>query len=139
MMLRSVIASGKRGFALIEIMVAITIVGLALPALLVRVAGIGENVIFMEERTMAYWVAENKMQELIIDQQLSGGVSSLRKDQGTLDYDSRKWFWAYELTERDVDKRLIPPNAKMYSAEVTVGLEQDKPMATLTGFLTDAN
>ena len=125
----------KRGFALIEILIAITIVGLALPALLTRIQSISNNVMFMEERTTAYWIAENKFQELVANQILKQGVGSLRKDQDRVEYDGREWFWQYELIEVELPDVLKP--AKMYRVEIEVGLDEDKAMANLSGYLSD--
>ena len=125
----------KRGFALIEILIAITIVGLALPALLTRIQSISNNVMFMEERTTAYWIAENKFQELVANQILKQGVGSLRKDQDRVEYDGREWFWQYELIEVELPDVLKP--AKMYRVEIEVGLQEDKAMASLSGYLSD--
>ncbi|WP_096085594.1 type II secretion system minor pseudopilin GspI [Agaribacterium haliotis] len=128
--------SSTRGFALIEIMIAITIVGLALPALMLRIQSISNNVIFMEERTVAHWIAENLMQELLIDQQLKQGLGSVRKDQDRLEYDGREWFWEYQLIEVEVPEPLRP--AKMYRVEINVGLDAEHHLASLSGFLSDA-
>ncbi len=127
----------RRGFALVEILVAITIVGIAVPGLMLRMQSIANTTMFIESRTVAYWIAENKLQELIIDQQLNRSSTKIRRDRDTLEYDDREWFWTVELIEVELPEILAP--AKMYRVEIEVGLEDDnsddKALASLSGFL----
>jgi|GEM_PF-5538562 len=51
-----------KGFTLIEVLIALMIVSVALPALMLRVQSVSDNTAYMEEKTFAYWVAQNKMQ-----------------------------------------------------------------------------
>lgn len=122
-----------RGFALIEIMVAIMIVGIAVPALMSRMQSIANTTLFIEERTVAYWIAQNKLQELIADQALKKSVQKTRRDSDTLEYDNREWVWALEVTEVKLPQFLAP--AKMFRVEITVGFDKDLSLASLSGFI----
>lgn len=116
-----------RGFTLIEVLVALTIVAIALPAMLIRMQGILDHTSHMSEKTFAYWMAENKMQEMIITQKLQGTVVKTKKQQNTEEYAGINWFWKVEVEETAVEK--------MYRLEVSVGRDADSSIASLSGFL----
>ncbi len=123
----------RKGFALIEILVALAIIGIALPALMLRMQSIANTTGFIESRTVAHWIAENKMQQLIADQRLQKSVSKIRKDQDKIEYDNQEWHWSVVVEELELGALLAPE--KMYRVLVEVGLEEDKPLASLTGYL----
>lgn len=121
------------GFALVEILVALAIIGVALPALMLRMQSIANTTEFVESRTVAYWIAENKMQQLIAEQRLQGSVTKMRKDQDTIEFDNQEWHWSVVVEELDLGALLAPE--KMYRILVEVGLEEDQTLASLTGYL----
>lgn len=116
-----------RGFTLIEVLVALTIVGLALPALVLRMQGIMDHTGHINTKTYAYWLAENKIQEMTITQQLEGNVTKKRKQQDTEEFAGTTWFWKVETEQTEVEQ--------MYRMEVSVGLTEDDILVTLSGFL----
>lgn len=129
-------AKGKvRGFALVEILVALAIIGAALPALMLRMQSIANTTEFVESRTVAHWIAENKMQQLIADQRLQKNVSKMRKDQDKIEYDNQQWYWSVLVEELDLGALLAPE--KMYRVQVDVGLQEGSPLASITGYLGD--
>ncbi len=115
------------GFTLIEVMVALVIVGLALPAMLLRMQGILDHTSYINRKTYAYWLAENKMQEMIIAQKLEGNVTKTRKRQDSEEFAGQEWYWKIEMQETAVPK--------MVRMEIAVGLDEDEPLANLSGFL----
>lgn len=115
------------GFTLIEVMVALVIVGMALPALVMRVQSIMDHTGYINSKSYAYWVAENKLQEMIITQQLQGDVTKKRKQQDTEEFAGTRWFWRVETEKTEIET--------MYRMEVSVGLTEDEILVTLSGFL----
>jgi len=122
-----------RGFALLEILIALAIVGVALPALMLRMQSIANTTEFIESRTIAYWIAENKLEEFNAEQRLQKSVSKMRKDQDTLEFDGQEWHWSVQVEELELGELLAP--AKMYRATIEVGIDPEKPLASLVGFL----
>lgn len=138
----SIVRKFCKGFALVEILVAITVVGIALPALMMRIQTINNTTMRIEERTTAYWVAENKMQELIAQQMLRPkSVSRMREDQDTVEFDGRDWYWHITVTEMPLGELLRP--AKMFRIEMEVsiadGSSDPKVLASLLGFIHEDN
>lgn len=127
------LARRESGFALVEILVALAIVGIALPALMLRMQSIANTTEFIESRSIAYWVAENKMQELIADQYLTKSVSKIRKDQDTLEYDNQEWHWSVIVEELDLGDAL--GSKKMFRIVIDVGLNPEESLASLTGYI----
>lgn len=115
------------GFTLIEVLVALVIVGMALPALLLRMQGILDNTAYMNEKTHAYWFAENKMQELLIRHKLQGDVVKNKKTQDQEEFAGQKWYWRVTVQDTEAEK--------MHRVEVAVGLTDEVASATIAGFL----
>ena len=124
------------GFALIEVLIAVTIVGIALPALMLRMQSIVNTTAYIEDRTVAYWIAENKLQELSIDQQLGAQASRASRASDVLTYGDREWRWSYEIEEVPLPDILRP--AKMFRVDIVVGHEETEQLAALSGFLHES-
>lgn len=118
-----------RGFTLIEVLVALVVVSLALPALILRMQGALDDAAYMRSKTYAHWIAENKLQEMHIRHRLEGDVSKTRKHQDREDYGGQKWFWVVEMEETEVEE--------MVRMTVSVGFEEGTYLATLSGFLNE--
>lgn len=132
--MKIMLARKTNGFALLEILVALAIVGGAVVALLGRMQSISNTAQFIERKTVAYWIAENKLQEIKTEQRLRQNTSSpLRKDTGEIEFGGAQWFWTYEVIEVPLDQALAP--AKMFRVEVDVGVEPEQSLANLQGFI----
>lgn len=115
------------GFTLIEVMVALFIVGVALPAMVGRMQGIVENTISIDEKTYAYWIAENKLQELQLTQEMQQSITRSGRQKDNLEYGGREWVW-----ESEVISTAVP---EIFRLEIRVGLTEDQTLATLVGFI----
>lgn len=117
------------GFTLVEVMVALAVVAVALPALLFTLYQQIDGTAYLRDRSFAQMVAANKMTELRL---ISRARSSLLMgtDSGTLELADREWHWrvATEATEAP----------EFYRVEVRVGLEEDldkSQLHVLTAFM----
>lgn len=92
--------SRERGFTLVEVMVALVIVAMAVPALLFTLNQQIDGAAYLRDRSLAQLVASNRMHEL----RLALRVGS-RRLQGNLagseEMAGRTWFWSLtsEATE----------------------------------------
>ena len=91
----------SRGFTLVEVLVALVIVGIALPALLSQMMAQLDGVGALEEKTIAYWVAENQMAQLQLRGQQTGQTLT-GKDSGETDMAGLTWAWEVESERRKV-------------------------------------
>ncbi len=117
----------QKGFTLVEVMVAMMIVALALPALLGQAESLSQHTFSARSKTQAFWVAQNKMAEISIERRLTGEMPP-RKETDTVELGRNKWNWTVTTEETPVEN--------MYRIEVEVALQgQDSPLAWLSGFV----
>ena len=91
---------GTRGFTLIEVLVALAVLAIALSAIIKTMSTNTLNSIYLRDRTLAEWVALNKVTEL----QLSTDWPSAGKSDGSTVMGNHEWFWEAEIkTTPDVD------------------------------------
>jgi general secretion pathway protein I len=84
-----------RGFTLLEVLIALAIVALSVGALLGTVTSSASNVIYLKEKTLAEWVALNRLTEIRIAQQMP----DKGKRTGSAEMGGLKWQWEEEVTE----------------------------------------
>lgn len=84
-----------RGFTLLEVLIALAIVALSAGALLGSVTSSASNVIYLKQKTLAEWVALNRLTEIRIDKDMP----SLGKRKGNSVMGGMRWEWEEEVTE----------------------------------------
>ena len=77
-------SKNNKGFTLVEVLVALVLIGMTLPALTFRVQSILDNASYVDEKTLAYWVAENKYQEILLERKFEKEVKKkpIKKKKG---------------------------------------------------------
>ena len=117
------------GFTLVEVMVALAVVAVALPALLVTLSQQLDGLRYLEDRTHAQWVAANRLAELRLVAGAKGSIKTGRVS-GTEELAGRSWYWWSEGVETEV------PGFFRY--EIVVSDQEDgeaSPIHTLDGYL----
>ncbi|MBW6520650.1 MAG: type II secretion system minor pseudopilin GspI [Desulfoarculaceae bacterium] len=114
----------KKGFTLLEILVALAVLSIALMAAL-KSSGVAiQNTSALKERTLAHWVMLNRVAELELDRRWI----SLGTTRGKTLMAGQTWYWVIS-TEKTPD-----PDIRM--AEVSVGLgEKDNALVSMVAFL----
>ncbi|HDV8799618.1 TPA: type II secretion system minor pseudopilin GspI [Escherichia coli] len=79
----------KRGFTLLEVMLALAIFALAAMAVLQIASGALSNQQILEEKTVAGWVAENQTALLYLMTREQRAV----RHQGESDMAGSRWYW----------------------------------------------
>ena len=112
------------GFTLLEILVALAVLAISLGALVKIAAEGANNVSYLRDRTLAAWVANNKINETLLSRNwpapgLSQGVTSMAK---------RQWRWRLTVgNTSDPDLRRL---------DVAVGADETAEVITeLTAFM----
>ncbi len=121
--------SRRQGFTLVEVMVALAIVALALPALLVALSRQVDATGYMRDKSVAQMVAANKLTELRI---LARARESLLQgsDSGVSEMAGREWYWWLESQPTEVPA--------FYRIEIDVALDEGDrgtPLFSLVAFL----
>lgn len=119
-----------RGFTLVEVMVALAVVAIALPAVLTALYQQIDDVGYLRDKSMAHIVAANKLAETRI---IVGSTRSLQagKDSGQSQLADRDWYWWLETTTTEVEQ--------FFRVEITVAAEEeqrDNPLYTLVAFMS---
>ena len=116
----------RRGFTLIEVLVALVIAALGLAAVLSVVTNTARDSNYLRDKTLASWIALNQITLV----RISNTLPSVDKTSGDVDYANGKWKWLQTVTQTDV--------AGMRRIDVAVRHAEDpesSPVATLTGFV----
>ena len=118
-----------RGFTLIEVMVALAVVAIALPALLFLLFQQLDGAEYLRQRSVASWIAEDKLGELrlIVARQGALPEGEITGETEVLDQD---WSWWIDQEGTEV------PGFIRVEINVARGIDQDAaPLHTLVAFL----
>ena len=88
-----------RGFTLIEVMVALLIVALGMTAVHAQISRYAIGASMIEEKTLASWIASNKLTELSI----SPTWPTLGDDEEEIEFAGRFWRVRTEVSETEVE------------------------------------
>ncbi len=119
-----------RGFTLVEVLVALTIVAVGLAALMVAVNGTARTSGYLRDKTLAQWIALNRLSEVRLNVTKFGPNT----DIGELDFANRKWHYdtRYFDTSIGTMKRVV---VRVYAGDAKT---KGNPVAQAVGFLGSA-
>ena len=88
----------ERGFTLVEVLVALVVIALGLAALMVAVQGAARTSGYLRDKTLAQWIALNRLAEVRITlnkpaNQTSVPTTAQNNDTGQLDFANRTWHY----------------------------------------------
>jgi len=124
------IVSDKRGFTLIEVMVALAIFAVAVAGLSSAMHNNVRNANYLKEKTVANWIANNKMVEI----HAAGDYPPLQDRSDKIEYAGAQWVVNTKI------QKTRNENMAIRLIEVSVGMENDgEPnyFATITGLVSD--
>lgn len=121
-----------RGFTLLEVLVALGIFALVAASILTVSGRSLQNAARLEEKTLAMWVADNRLAEM----QLTQVAASEGTDQGESEFAGRRWEWRSEVaaTSEPAMRRVIVLVAPRQERGARTDLEE-RALVRLTGFL----
>lgn len=115
----------RRGFTLLEVLVALLLLSLAMVAL-VRAAGLEARALAQQQdATVAQWVASNVLAET----RLAGRPPAQGQIEGESEMAGRVWRWQIEARATD-EPDLIRLDVRVYDPA-----QNDGTASTLTGFM----
>lgn len=112
----------RSGFTLIEVLVALAVASLALLALARAGSGALETQAGLEQRTLALWVADNRLAEIRLLRPVQAGTS-----RGSTTLGERQWRWQSLIQPA--------PGGELWRIDVVVLDENDAPLLTHVGFM----
>ena len=120
----------SRGFTLIEVLVALTIVAMGLAALMLAVSGTARTSGYLRDKTLAQWMALNRLSEVRLNLTKFGQNA----DTGEINFANRTWHYdtRYFDTSIATMKRVV---VRVYAGDAKT---KGNPLAESTGFLGSA-
>lgn len=121
-----------QGFTLLEVLVALAIFALVAASVLSATARSLQTASRLEEKTLAMWIADNRLTEL----QLSQSPVADGREQGEVEFAGRRWQWQSEVqgtSEPDMRRVTLwvaPMPAQRAASEV-----RERAVVSLNGFL----
>lgn len=116
----------SRGFTLLEVMVALVIVGFALPAIMFSMGSMSSATSYARDLTIAHWVAENVVQEVYLTDRLQRLVPKGRQS-GDTEMAGLIWDWQ---TEAEEQKGLFQGSLRVWVRVFREG--EDEPLVVLS-------
>ncbi len=113
-----------KGFTLVEVMVAVAVIALGLAAVIKTVTSTTNNTIYLRDKTLAYWVAQNQMAEM--------EITSAKPKNGFTDGEETlaglTWYWT-----RKVEGTEDPDTSRI---EISVRKDKDKSAQNFVTLIT---
>jgi general secretion pathway protein I len=115
----------RRGFTLLEILVALAVIAIALAAIVGETVQRLGNAARLTDRTLAHWVAMNQ----VTTQQLSTSWPAVGVTTGSVELANREWFWSLKISAtEDADVRRIDVEVRPFKSD-------ENPMSTAIAYL----
>jgi general secretion pathway protein I len=97
--LRSANSESAAGFTLIEAVIALLIVSLGMMAVFTQLNQYAVTASYMEEKTLASWIATNRLTELSVQAEWP----ELGDQDEELEFAGRQWHYVVEVSETQVE------------------------------------
>ena len=117
------------GFTLVEVMVALAIVAIAVPALLFALFQQLDGTEYLRDRSIASWIATDRMSELRLVVAKQGAVPK-GELLGETRLAERDWYWWIEQQATEI------PGFIRVDVKVSLEAERIQSLHTLTAFVT---
>ena len=117
------------GFTLVEVMVALAIVAIAVPALLFALFQQLDGTEYLRDRSIASWIATDRMSELRLVVAKQGAVPK-GELLGETRLAERDWYWWIDQQATEI------PGFIRVDVKVSLEAERTQPLHTLTAFVT---
>ena len=141
----------NKGFTLVEVMVALAIVAMALPALIMLVMTQIDGAAHIRNKTYAMWIAENELTRLNLlnnNKERFPNFKLPEKDSGKTDMMGLAWQWQFETSKAeeipvegvlklDIDVTVLGIAAEGVGFKGVGDLEKRDPLVRLTGYVSE--
>ena len=122
--------SREAGFTLLEVMVALAVLGIAMAGVISAMTQQAKNAGYLKEKTVALWVAHNQLAEL----QMRKQPPDPGRSDGKVEMGGSEWRWDAVVIKTD-DSRLRRVDIEVRRSGAKASTQKDPALAKVTGFL----
>ena len=116
----------QRAFTLIEVLAAVAVLAVALGAIISGMARYANNAGYLREKTLALWVAHNRLTEI----ELEPSWPPEGKSDGDVEMAGGEWTWKVEVKKT--------PDVKLRRVDISVQRKDaEGDLASLSGFVAE--
>ena len=116
----------QSGFTLIEVMVALTIIAIALGALLNTSGTQASSAAYLKQKTLAHWVAANELTQIRISKEFP----DIGDERGSTEMANKEWYWI-RTTKKTADE-----NARQVSLTLYADDDYEENLTSLIAYVT---
>lgn len=116
-------SNSKKGFTLLEVLLALLILAVAMSALQIKTMQHMEGSRYLKEKTLAHWVAMNRMALLQIENRRSNALLQ-EQTSGVSTMAGRTWYW-YVRPQDPLENMAVQP------VEISVSTSPDHAQAVV--------
>jgi general secretion pathway protein I len=113
------------GFTLLEVLVALAVLALAMAAITSSTSAAAANASHLRDRTLAHWVAVNKLTEL----QLQPEWPAAGEAKGSYEMANREWRWEMRVSDTD------DPDVRRLDVKIFGGPQEREPLAVTVAYV----
>lgn len=113
------------GMTLIEVMVALAVFALAALAAVNVATEHMRSISYIEQKTLALWVANNRMTQL----QLEAAMPKLGTSTGSIDFAGQQWHW------QQTGLKTADPDFRAIRIRILAAQDSESALAELTSYM----
>ena len=116
----------SRGFTLLEVLIALTIISLSLGALISTSGSQAGSAGYLKQKTIAHWVAMNEITQMQIEQAFPGKGDT----RGSTEMAGTEWYWTRTVKETEDE------NSRQVEIKIYLDEERESSLTRLIGYLS---
>ena len=119
-------ATNSKGFTLLEVLIALTIISLALGALISTSGSQASSAAYLKQKSIAHWVAMNEINQLQVEKAFPGKGDT----KGSTEMAGIEWYWTRTVKETEDE------NSRQVEIRIFLDEARESSLTGLIGYLS---